>query len=67
MEATHPGWLVEKEISFDSMCSGAYVGEYLAVSHRWEKPEDPDPEREHSHLPESQMQPNNDSAPDWLH
>ena len=43
---THPDWLVQKPISFAEAARGEYVaaGEYIAVSHRWEMRDDPDPE-----------------------
>ena len=35
-------WLVEHELTWSEVCSGSLVGEYLAVSHRWDQPELPD-------------------------
>ena len=43
MRTEYPDWIVKRTLDFDGVCSGAYVREYLGVSHRWEKPEDPDP------------------------
>ena len=45
MRVKHPDWLVKKTLDFHGVCSRAYADEYLAVSHRWELPGDPDPER----------------------
>ena len=42
MMAAHGDWVVKKSISFEQACLGAYTKEYLAVSHRWESPEQPD-------------------------
>jgi hypothetical protein len=40
----HAHRLVLKTIDFKRACAGDYVSEYLAVSHRWETPKDPDPD-----------------------
>ena len=37
-----PDWFVEKEISLDKAVNHEYVDKVLSVSHRWEKPGDPD-------------------------
>ena len=37
-----PDWLVQKEICFRKGCQGAYLRDYLIVSHRWEAQDDPD-------------------------
>lgn len=39
-----PGWLVEKEITLNGAIHGHYVAEYAAGSHRWETPDQPDPQ-----------------------
>lgn len=38
-----PGWVVERRVSLDEACQGGYAQEFLAVSHRWEHPDDCDP------------------------
>ena len=37
-------WLVRRTITFDDVIRGAYVKEYMVVSHRWETPGTPYPE-----------------------
>ena len=37
-------WIVKKRICFDKVIAGEYAAEYLAVSHRWETADDPDPQ-----------------------
>ena len=41
--ASHPESVAKREISLKCACSGEYTGEYLAISHRWETRDDPDP------------------------
>jgi hypothetical protein len=36
-------WMVKKKITLVDALHGAYCGEYLFISHRWETPEAPDP------------------------
>ena len=38
----HPDWLKQHTISFELGCSGEYTESFLAVSHRWEEPVEPD-------------------------
>ena len=42
LRKTHAEWLVQKEITFAEGFRGAYKKTFLAVSHRWEKPGEPD-------------------------
>uniref|UniRef100_A0A7S2GH12 COR domain-containing protein n=1 Tax=Haptolina brevifila TaxID=156173 RepID=A0A7S2GH12_9EUKA len=42
MRKHYDDWMVYKTISFKKACLGDYVGEFLAVSHRWETREAPD-------------------------
>ena len=44
LRANHPDWLVQHTISFAEGFEGKYVGKFLAVSHRWEEPTEPDKE-----------------------
>ena len=45
MRARYPDWIIKKQLSFELVCRDAeYSLEYLAVSHRWELPGDPDPD-----------------------
>lgn len=37
-----PDWFVEKEISLEGACAHEYVNKVLSVSHRWERPGEPD-------------------------
>ena len=41
----HPDWLVRREVTFKDVCTGALLRIILSVSHRWETPIDPDPDR----------------------
>jgi hypothetical protein len=43
VEREHPEWLAEETLSVDDACSLAQVGRLLAVSHRWEGGDEPDP------------------------
>jgi hypothetical protein len=43
LRLTRPDWLELKLVRFVDACRGAYVSEYLAVSHRWDHPDQPDP------------------------
>ena len=43
-----PDWLVLRLISFRDSCQGKYRTDFLAVSHRWESPTEPDPNGEQS-------------------
>lgn len=42
LRKTHAAWLVQKEITFAEGYRGAYKKTFLAISHRWEKPGEPD-------------------------
>ena len=46
LERDHPDWLETRELSLEKVCRGEYVEEYVAVSHRWDTPEAPDPSGE---------------------
>ena len=53
----YPSHLVRKEITLTDVCTGVLREDSLAVSHRWERPDNPDPEGEQlaavrSHLQE---------------
>ena len=41
----HPDWLVSRRITFNDCCTGELARIVLAVSHRWESVNDPDPLR----------------------
>uniref|UniRef100_A0A7S1ABL7 COR domain-containing protein n=1 Tax=Noctiluca scintillans TaxID=2966 RepID=A0A7S1ABL7_NOCSC len=43
MKIKFPGWLKEENIQMDKACRGGYKERILAVSHRWEDPDDCDP------------------------
>lgn len=36
-------WMVQKTITLEDSLCGIYVSDYLFISHRWEKPGEPDP------------------------
>ena len=46
LRRTRPEWLELRFIRFDAACRGEYHDEYLAVSHRWDTKQRPDPSGE---------------------
>ena len=44
LQRDHPDWLVKETLSMRGAARHEYVGWICAVSHRWEKPKEPDPE-----------------------
>ena len=44
LQRTHPGMLVQRNITLQQVCIGAYVEEYCVVAHRWMLHDDPDPD-----------------------
>jgi len=42
LRESHPDWLSQHTIDFTKGHQGLYLGSYLAVSHRWEHPTEPD-------------------------
>lgn len=43
LRRARPSWLAVRQIDLEGACNGSYITEYLAVSHRWEDPAQPDP------------------------
>ena len=42
LQRERPDWFEEKEITSEGACAHEYADEVLAVSHRWEQPDEPD-------------------------
>ena len=43
LEKLHPDWVIRTTVSFAAVCTSELSDEYLAVSHRWDSPQHPDP------------------------
>ena len=39
----HPEWLIEETITLEAACKRSFASDHLAVSHRWDEREEPDP------------------------